>query len=45
MANWINGNNIFGFKALISHDGMFNTVDLAFTTDVRSSHGYLPGRS
>jgi dipeptidyl aminopeptidase/acylaminoacyl peptidase len=26
MVNWINGHNVFGFKALVYHDGMLSTT-------------------
>jgi hypothetical protein len=39
MANWINGHNDqFGFKAIVCHDGIFDTTDAFYTTEV-----WLPG--
>nr|XP_019046624.1 hypothetical protein I302_05374 [Kwoniella bestiolae CBS 10118]OCF25554.1 hypothetical protein I302_05374 [Kwoniella bestiolae CBS 10118] len=37
MVNWINGHNDhFGFKALVCHDGVFDTVTTYFSTEVSS---------
>lgn len=33
MVNWINGHNIFGFKALVYHDGILNTVATYYSTE------------
>lgn len=34
MVNWINGHNDhFGFKALVCHDGVFDTVTTFFSTE------------
>lgn len=33
MVNWINGHNIFGFKALVYHDGIFSTLDTFYSTE------------
>ncbi len=38
MINWINGHLVFGFKALVLYDGIFNTVGPAYTTEVRLSN-------
>ena len=37
MANWIQGHNDqFGFKAIVCHDGIFNTVEAFYETEVRN---------
>lgn len=33
MINWINGHNAFGFKALVYHDGVFDTTNMYYTTE------------
>ncbi|EIW65930.1 hypothetical protein TREMEDRAFT_70362 [Tremella mesenterica DSM 1558] len=33
MANWINGHNVFGFKAIVCHDGIFDTLSTYYTTE------------
>lgn len=33
MVNWINGHNDFGFKALVWHDGVFDTVETYYGTE------------
>ncbi|KAL1411579.1 Dipeptidyl-peptidase 5 [Vanrija albida] len=33
MINWINGHNVFGFKALVYHDGILSTVDTYYSTE------------
>lgn len=38
MANWINGHNVFGFKAIVCHDGVFDTTDMFYSTEVSYMH-------
>ena len=34
MANWIQGHNdLFRFKAIVCHDGIFNTIGTYYTSD------------
>jgi hypothetical protein len=40
MANWIQGHNDqFGFKAIVCHDGIFDTATSYYTTEVSVSAG------
>lgn len=39
MANWIQGHNEhFGFKAIVCHDGIFDTTSAYYETEVGADH-------
>ena len=39
MANWIQGHNDqFGFKAIVCHDGIFDTTSAYYETEVGADH-------
>lgn len=43
MANWIQGHNDqFGFKAIVCHDGIFDTSTSYYTTEVSSPTCFFP---
>ena len=46
MANWIQGHNDqFRFKAIICHDGIFDTTSAFYETEVGSSYSHSVGCS